>query len=51
MAFLVASVSVFNNFIPAFTKPETFAFVNNTVINCLSAEKLPCKGMCKSSHD
>jgi hypothetical protein len=35
MAFLATSVSVFNNFIPTFTKPDTLTFVNN-IVNCLS---------------
>jgi hypothetical protein len=40
MAFLVTSVSVFNNFTPTVTKPETFTFVNNIVTNCLPMKKL-----------
>lgn len=46
MALLVINVSVFNNFIPNFTKSQTFKFVNNVVKNCLSAEKLSHTGMC-----
>jgi hypothetical protein len=46
MAFLVTSVSVFDNFLPTFVKPEMFAFVNNIVINCLSMKKLLYKGIC-----
>jgi hypothetical protein len=33
MAFLVTGVSMLNNVIPTFTKPKTFTFVNNIVIN------------------
>lgn len=36
MAFLVTSVSMFNNFIPIFANPGTFTFANIIVLNCLS---------------
>jgi hypothetical protein len=31
MVFLVTTVSIVNNFIPTFTKPDIFTFVNNSV--------------------
>jgi hypothetical protein len=40
IVFLVTSTSMFNNYIPTFTKPEAFTFVNNIVINCLLMKKL-----------
>jgi hypothetical protein len=46
MAFLVTSISTFNNFIPTFTKPETFTFLNNIVINCLPMKKLLYEAIC-----
>jgi hypothetical protein len=46
MVFLVTSVSMLNNFIATFTKPETFTFLNNTVINCLMTKEVPYKEIC-----
>jgi hypothetical protein len=45
ITFVVTIVSVFDNFTPNFTQPETFTFVNNIVINYLSSKKLLCKRM------
>jgi hypothetical protein len=41
---------MFNNLTPTFTKPDTFTFENNIVINCLLTKKLPRIEIHELSH-